>query len=828
MKLKKAILAVMDRDRLRQAMDDLELDGADRRSREEMAAALGRARRALPESLLEYLSEEQVKAVCELVGVEDTGRRNLLIQRLVRRERRLRKLAAAALSGDLGDAAGMTSDGETDEVAVDNGDVFADDETELPQFADDGPPPASVRLPETPPGMMRVTKTELVWPGKYNEDGTLKEVPRVSLPFQVIERVNESRATREARKQRGASLFDIWERGEGDTFETGWRNKLIWGDNLLVMNSLLEQFAGKIDLIYIDPPFAIGADFSITSEIGDSGTEVSKAPSIIEEKVYRDTWGRGIESYLQMLADRLRLIRSLLSPTGVLYLHMGPNIASEVKLLCRQIFGASGISGDIIWKRTTTHSDSHWWGTVHDVILYYTAGKTFTHNMLYKPYAPEYIAKYYNQVDEATGRKFAADNLTAAGTRRGSSGMVWRGFDPRSKGVHWKFATETLDSLDTDGRIYWPPSGGWPRYKRFLHEMPGVVIGNLWDDVSPVNSQAAEDTGYDTQKPESLLARIIAASSNEGDLVADFFCGSGTTLSVAASLGRRWIGCDIGRFAVHSARKRLLNMQKPGPFEILNLGKYERRFWQGATFGGGDNVVAEQAIYEYLAFVLRLYAAQPVAGLQHLHGKKGRALVHVGAVDAPVTIDEISAAIDECVRVKQAELHVLGWEWEMGLAGPNNGYRKGGLMQDVAKQKGVKLMLLQIPREVMEQQAVDQGDIEFFELAYLELEIKQPKTLTAQVALNDFVIPNTELIPEDVRKKIRKWSDYIDYWAVDWDFRDDTFMQGWVAYRTRQDRTLPLTSDAHVYETPGKYRVLIKVIDIFGNDTSQAHTVEVK
>src|SRR6059036_1014582 len=167
-----------------------------------------------------------------------------------------------------------------------------------------------------------IPKTELVWPGKYNDDGTLKDVPRVSLPFQVIETVNESRATREARKggvQGG--LFDVYDGKEGDTFEDGWRNKLIWGDNLLVMGSLLEQFAGKIDLIYIDPPFATGADFSFKTQIGDSGLEVTKEQSIIEEKAYRDTWGRGLESYLQMLFERLVLLHSLLSESGSIFVH---------------------------------------------------------------------------------------------------------------------------------------------------------------------------------------------------------------------------------------------------------------------------------------------------------------------------------------------------------------------------------------------------------------------------------------------------------------------------------------------------------------------------
>jgi len=193
-------------------------------------------------------------------------------------------------------------------------------------------------------------------------------------------------------------------------------------------------------------------------------------------------------------------------------------------------------------------------------------------------------------------------------------------------------------------------------------------------------------------------------------------------------------------------------------------------------------------------------------------------MIHIGAVDAPVTITEIDAAVEECVQLKQTELHVLGWEWEMGLY---------DLMVDAAKKRGVKLLLLQIPREVMEQQAAAKGDVRFFELAYLEAEIKRGKNRVVKVALKDFVIPNTDLIPDAVRDKVQKWSDYIDYWAVDWDFQHDTFMQGWVAFRTRKDRKLPLESDPHKYPKPGTYRILVKVIDIFGNDTSQAFDVEV-
>jgi DNA modification methylase len=667
---------------------------------------------------------------------------------------------------------------------------------------------------------IEINKTELVWPGKYNEDGTLKEVPRVSLPFQVIETVNESRATRESKKVESMSLFDVYDGKEGDTFEAGWRNKLIWGDNLLVMGSLLEKFAGKIDLIYIDPPFATGADFSFTAEIGESGEEIFKDQSAIEERAYRDTWGRGIDSYLGMLFDRLTVMRDLLSSTGSIYIHIGPNINHLVRSVADEVFGFDRQLNEIIWRRAFAHSDSSRCGIIHDAILLYSKFDTWTWNEVRQEPDPEYVETFFDSYDEKVKKRYQRITLTAPGiTKNGPSGKPWRGIDPSAIGRHWAKSHSELDRLDQEGRIHWPKKGV-PRLKRYEDEYEGMVLQDIWTDLNKIHNQSSEATGYDTQKPEALLNRIIRASSSEGDLVADFFCGSGTTLGVSEKLGRRWIGCDLGRWATHVTRKRMLGIQNCKPFEVLNLGKYERQYWQGITFGESkDKPLTERALYEYLAFILKLYRAQPLPGMAHLHGKKAKALVHIGAVDAPVTIGEISAAVEECVKLKQGELHVLGWEWEMGLH---------DLMVEVAKKKAVKLLLLQIPREVMEQQAAAKGDVRFFELAFLEADIRQPKKLTMQVILKDFVIPNTELIPEDVRSKVKKWSDYIDYWAVDWDFQSDTFMQGWVAYRTRQERKLPLTSDQHSYDKAGKHRIIVKAIDIFGNDTSQAFDVEVK
>ena len=620
-----------------------------------------------------------------------------------------------------------------------------------------------------------ITKTELAWPGKYNEDGTLKEVPRVNLPFQVIETVNEGRATREAKKHGvQASLFDIYEGNEGDTFEDGWKNKLIWGDNLLVMSSLLEKFAGKIDLIYIDPPFATGADFSFSAQIGESNEKIPKEQSIIEEKAYRDTWGKGTDSFISMIYERLSLMRDMLSKNGSIYVHCDWHKSHYLRLLLDEIFGVDNFLNEIIW--------------------YYT-----------------------NKIPDSRKRKFTNSSDTIFSYRKTGENIFAHQYDKRDKPIK----VSKMKKIDGK-KVYLKDERG----KGLYDERTERTVDNVWN-IALLHAQP-EILNYPTQKPEKLLERIIKASSNEDSLIADFFCGSGTTLAVAEKLGRRWIGCDLGRWGIHVTRKRMLDIENCKPFEILNLGKYERQYWQGVTFGGAKSQPPnEQALYEYLAFILKLYGAQPVTGLEHLHGKKGKAMVHIGAVDAPVTIDELELALNECSRLKQGELHVLGWEWEMGLAGSNN-VRRGGLMHEAAKARGVKLMLLQIPREVMEQQAVDRNDIRFFELAYLEAVVEKPKKLTAQVTLKDFVVPSSELIPDEVRDKVAEWSDYIDYWAVDWDFQNDTFMQEWVAYRTRKDRTLPLISDSHTYEKPGKYRALVKVIDIFGNDTSQALDVEVK
>ena len=513
-----------------------------------------------------------------------------------------------------------------------------------------------------------VTKTELIWPGKYNDDGTRKEVPRVSLPFQIIETINESRATREASKAETPSLFDFYQAKEGDTFEAGWRNKLIWGDNLLVTGSLLEKFAGKIDLIYIDPPFAVGADFAFRAAVGESEVEVDKEPSAIEAKAYRDTWGRGYDSYLEMLSRRLTLMRELLSENGTIYVHVGPTVSHYVRVLLEEIFGSSQFVNEVIWRRAFAHNDPSRCGQIHDTIFIFQKGERRTWNTVYQEPSKDYVEQFFDQYDDV--RKERYNRLPMDAPRHGDGGNLiyeWKGVWPAPNRT-WAYVKEKMQEFDREGRIHYPKTRGMPRLKRYESEYEGTVLQDIWIDVNKIHNQSQELLGYSTQKPEVLLDRIIRSSSNPGELVADLFSGSGTTLAVAEKLGRRWIGCDLGRWGIHVSRKRLLEIDKCKPFEVLNLGRYERQYWQGVTFGDAKSKpLTEKALYEYLAFILKLYGAQPLAGMTHLHGRKGKALVHIGAVDAPVTIDEINSAIAECVEVKQPDLHVLGWEWEMGL-----------------------------------------------------------------------------------------------------------------------------------------------------------------
>ena len=648
---------------------------------------------------------------------------------------------------------------------------------------------------------------ELIWDGKY-KDGRRVPPLKVALPFQTVEAINESAQERQ-------QALDLFSKGG----ETEWRNRLVWGDKKYVLPSLLPEFAGKVDLIYIDPPFNTGGDFSFTTAIPEAEENIVREASAIEQKAYRDTWGNGLDSYLKWFYETLLLLKELLSDTGSLYVHLDVNVGHYAKAVLDEVFGSAAFQNEIVWKRTSARSDSHTYNHIHDVLFLYSKSEDLVYNVQYTPYDQTYLDNFYRYKDEGSGRRFRVSDLMAAGTRRGSSGQPWRGISPAARGNHWKFATETLDQLDKDGRIYWPQKeGGVPGYKRYLDEMPGVPLQSLWTDIAPIAAQAQENTNYATQKPEALLERVLKASSNENDLVLDCFCGSGTTAAVSERLGRRWITCDLGRFAIHTARKRLLGISGVKPFVVQNLGKYERQQWQVQEFGED----ADAKIRAYRRFILDLYKARELSGKVWLHGVKAGRMVHVGSVDSPVSAGDVTQIAKEVKQLigtgegspAQSAVDVLGWDFAFDL---------NELAKQQAASAGIDVRFIHIPREVLEKKAVEQGDIKFFELAALSVKAKINKR-QLKVELADFMM-SLDDVPDDVRKAVKHWSQWIDYWAIDWDYQGDAFHNQWQSYRTRKETKLQLHSE-HIYDRPGEHTLMVKVIDILGNDTTK--TIRIK
>lgn len=660
-------------------------------------------------------------------------------------------------------------------------------------------------------------RTELVWEGKYDEYGQRREVDIAgcAMPMQKIEGIDEPR--REAVASHQLGLFE-----QQNTRRDDFRNRLIWGDNKLVMASLLQEFKGKVDLIYIDPPFDVGADFTMQVQIGDEKDSIQKEQSTLEMVAYRDMWGRGSDSYLHMMYERLLLMKELLSDTGSLYLHCDWRVSHTVRLIMETVFGSDYFQNEIIWKRATprAHVYSRFPST-HDVIFYFNKTKNSIWNPQFAPHTQDYLEKYYRYFEEGTGRQYSLDSLINPNPDRPTLTYEWGGVTRV-----WRYTKERMKSLHAEGRIHYPESGGVPRYKRYLDEMEGVPITSIWSDISPINSQAHEDTAYATQKPEAFLERIIKASSNEGDIVADFFCGSGTTGAVAEKLGRKWLMADLGRFAIHTSRKRMIELQRKQhseakpyrAFDVYNLGRYERQWWQQERLQGADT--------EHRRIILEFFKAEALTNTSSplLHGRKAGAFCHVDGIDSMFTRDEAKLVAQATTQAGGRECYCLAWEFEMDLHLTVNA---------LAQELGVKLKLIQIPREIMEKNR--KAPPPFLEVAMLAAEPvyrKDDKGKTVDLKLTQFLpslaeVPTKEL--EAIRERaIRSGFDFIDFWAIDFNWQPGKpFTHDWQDYRTRKDRSLKTISDAaYEYPAPGKYTACVKVVDTFGCDTSI--TVEVK
>ena len=692
-------------------------------------------------------------------------------------------------------------------------------------------------------------------------NGRKEDTTNIALPFHSIEHIDEPRKEKDKAQ---ASMFETDFRGRQ---LKGWTNKLIWGDNKLILSSLANgplreeiEKEGGLKLIYIDPPFAVGMDFGFDIEIG--GETAEKKQSIIEEIAYRDTWGKGISSYLTMMYERIKLMHKLLADDGSFYVHIDWRVSALTRLMCDDIFGRDNFKNELIWHYSGwRRSDNNQYSRKHDTIYFYTkSSDKWYYTVVKESWVDDIPLSKANELVFQSDEK--GDYFLEDGKKMYLTGILEEYIANRKQSI----------KKDSEGQFVW--ADGRNTVKRYLKDVlkEGKAIDDVWN-IRALTTSAIERLNYETQKPEALIERIIEASSSEGDLIADFFCGSGTTAAVAEKLGRKWITTDLGRFSIHTARKRLIGVQRElqangkdfRAFELLNLGKYERQFFMDDLTNGKRKAKEDL----YVDLILEAYKAKRIDGHATLHGSKAGRFVNVGPLDVPVTQSRLMDIFEECRQKLYTQVDVLGFEFEMGLT-PQ-------FIQEL-KEKGVSVTLKYIPKDVFDKRAVEKGQVKFFDVAYLNTKEKvKGKSIT--IELTDFVTHYTQDDIEELQQSMRagskvviedgqifkiekdkngiitrtvltkNWFDWIDYWAIDFNYEDKKeiikvkndkgeteekwtgnylFENEWQSFRTKKTPTLEFTSIAHEYKKTGKYKVMVKVVDILGIDTSKIIEVNIK
>ncbi|MBQ9171089.1 MAG: site-specific DNA-methyltransferase [Bacteroidaceae bacterium] len=596
--------------------------------------------------------------------------------------------------------------------------------------------------------------------------------------------------------------------GNGD----GWMNRLIYGDNLLAMQALLAGDAqtglpslrGKVDLIYIDPPFDSKADYR--TKISLPGTDIQQKPTVIEQFAYADTWEQGTVSYLKMIYPRLLLMRELLSEKGSIYVHIDWHVGHYVKLLLDDVFGKSNLINEIIWHYGGPSPVKSAYARKHDTIFIYAKDSTYYYFCPQYGELPSYL--YERARKDPDGRLWVDQNL---GNLR----------------------EETIEQMRRENRIFQTNTGALRR-KQYLDEMEGAQLDDVWD-ISIINSQALEAVNYSTQKPEALLERIIKASSNEGDLVCDFFGGSGTTAAVAERLGRRWITCDIGKPASLVMRKRFID-QEVKPFLYQSIGDYQKEAFR--------NNKRYKHVGDLSQVVLGLYGALPFTPEQTNDRSFGyikgtRTLVMADSPNRLTTAATIRKAVE-------AKASLLGGDWEkVVVLGWNFAFDISGAIQKYADSK---VEVLVIPPDLLDKLAkkgykklIDDRSVRFSSLQYL---VAKPVAVTRQgendeldIELENYVLLSPDNIPLDDKdkEKLQKVMNddplsLIEYWSIDPDYDGTTFRSTWQDYR---ENTASDNDPLHcVYSTrlrvPHKEsrRVCIKAVDVFGFESQVVETLK--
>lgn len=579
-----------------------------------------------------------------------------------------------------------------------------------------------------------------------------------------------------------------------------WMNRLIYGDNLLAMQALLAgdpdtglpSLRGKVDLIYIDPPFDSKADYR--TKINLPGVDLQQKPTVIEQFAYADTWEEGTISYLKMIYPRLVLMKELLSERGSIYVHIDWHIGAYVKVILDDIFGKDNFRNEIIWKKYSgvKNQASSKYTTQTDTIYWYSKSEDVIFNMQYRPMTQKYIEDEYKYVDE-NGRRYAL--------------LRGRGYQ----------------------------NNGGEAKRKYLDENPGSPITSLWDDDNlQLNTSSSERLGYATQKPEALLERIIKASSNEGDLVCDFFGGSGTTAAVAEKLGRRWITCDVGKPAALVMRKRFID-QGVKPFLYQSIGDYQKEAFH--------NNKKLRRVGDLSQVVLGLYGALPFTPEQ----TTDRNIGYVKGTHTLVIVDSPNRLTTAATvkRAAEAKATVLGGGWEkVVVLGWNFAF---DISQAIQQYKNANVEVLVIPPDLLDKlskkgyaKLVKDKQVRFSSLQYL---VVNPVKVTRNgdndildISLLNYVLLSPDNIPLDDKDKVKLQQvmqrdplSLIEYWSIDPDYDGETFRSTWQDYRENTDND----SDAlHcVYSTrltvPHKpeRKVCVKAVDVFGFESQSTQTV---
>ena len=605
-------------------------------------------------------------------------------------------------------------------------------------------------------------------------------------------------------------------------------NRLIYGDNLLAMAALLAgndeipSMRGKVDLIYIDPPFDSKADYRTTISL--PGWDIEQKPTVLEQFAYSDTWEDGTASYISMITARIALMKELMSDTGSICFHIDWHVGHYVKIVMDEIFGKDNFVNEIIWHRTKPKSFTAT-GTVHDTIFWYQKSPQFKPNIVYIPVEQEHLDRMYKNEDE--GGKFAWVTLDAPGQgeARNFGGTV---ISP-PKGRHWAWSQERIDAEWNKGIIKIGERGGAVYQKRYANKTEGQVVGSLWIDEEVrigVMASSKESTGYDTQKPERLLRRIITQNTQEGDLVADFFSGSGTTASVAEKLGRRWIATDLGKPACMIARKRLID-QNSKPFLYQHVGDYQvemARSTMGRKFRIGDLSEIVLGLFGALPLPVEENPNRNMARIPHT-----RTLVLADSPNKLTGLTTLKRAIEirDNLMGGWDKVVVLGWNFDSNIG------------HDIqALNQGDKLEVLVIPPDLLDRLKKKGGklkaeEVRFSSLQYVKIKpierTRQGDKEALTVSIDNYVLlsPDALNLDDANRQKLQKIvnSDptaLIEYWSVDPDYDGQVFRSIWQDYRgntENDDDPYRVVTVARLTDLPAKTgprRVCIRVVDVFG------------